>query len=67
MVRLPLLLALLLVLPGASAGDYGAGGEPATGYHTQKKMTRAADGSLYSTYLEDERVVVARLAPDGSR
>lgn len=54
------IIALMLV-PSALAGpgDYAAG-EPATGYHTQSKMTRATDGTLFYTFLENESVVVAR-------
>lgn len=69
-----ILLAALLLLPVASAGEeeerYSDFAD-ATGFHTQKKMTRAPDGTLYYAYVEptgkdnETDVVVVRVDHDG--
>ena len=73
-MRRAVLLVVVLMAPlawASNAYDDPDGGD-ATGWNTQRKVARAADGSVFVTYLVETpdalhtEVVVARVAPDGS-
>ena len=64
-VVLALAFALPTVLAGTNEEERYSDQADATGFHTQKKMARAADGALFSTYVRpvgdnDTQVVVVR-------
>lgn len=68
------LLVVVLLAPlawASNAYDDPDGGD-ATGWNTQRKVARAADGSVFVSYLvatpdaSSTEVVVARVAPDGA-